>query len=703
MDAALAEGANVITRVLAAADQALLGAAAATMDRSERQRLQAARDHLLREQASLASSFESALRAEFQGATSPAEATSRAFSFESLELMAEDEVDDTVEFLRMQQQVAGAVESDLPPLNALVSASRGRRIVRAAENPFRPESWVRALRTCSHRPGVPAPVRAAWMQHLGPALGRELAAVYRVLSLRLRQEGVASAAFSVLPEDEMPRAHASPVARTLTARDLKRLLASASGQPVSLPGATLPGVGATVQGMTLPASFEAIQDMKQVHQVAERMLARFRAGVWNAEAVTRRDATPGGADTYTPVQTLARDVVRLMIENIAADRRLLAEVRNAARELEPALLRLVVHDPRFFSDRQHPARQLLGELTQRSQAWSSPMEPGFAEFMQPLLEGVRSLASLPLTDAEPFDFTLAALRQAWGEAEERTRRMRTSAARALLRADARNHAAQQVAETLARRPDVAAAPLELRRFLAGPWAQVMAAASLEQPGTPDPGGYGELVNDLVWAWQPRLTAQNPARLAQLLEFLVPRLRQGLASIGYPQAQARTFFDRLAHAQQEVLGAGASLPGDTPAQEAAAPEAGPWLSPEEAREAGLVGDDETTGFAETVKDPVDPVDTPHGLPGELSELQPGCLVEVKSQGHWVRWRLNWVSPHRMLFMFVDGSGRSESMTRQLLQRLDGLGALRVLPALGVVESALDAVAHTALQNSARDAG
>jgi hypothetical protein len=41
------------------------------------------------------------------------------------------------------------------------------------------------------------------------------------------------------------------------------------------------------------------------------------------------------------------------------------------RELEPALLRLALIDPRFFSDKRHPARRFLDLLIQK--------QPGLAK------------------------------------------------------------------------------------------------------------------------------------------------------------------------------------------------------------------------------------------------------------------------------------------------------------------------------------
>ena len=80
-----------------------------------------------------------------------------------------------------------------------------------------------------------------------------------------------------------------------------------------------------------------------------------------------------------------------MIDNLAGDPRLLPAVRDIVRDLEPPLLRLALVDPRFFSDRSHPARQLLEQVTQRSLAWSSADDPGFATFMEGLQEATEAL------------------------------------------------------------------------------------------------------------------------------------------------------------------------------------------------------------------------------------------------------------------------------------------------------------------------
>ena len=88
--------------------------------------------------------------------------------------------------------------------------------------------------------------------------------------------------------------------------------------------------------------------------------------------------------------------------------------------------------PRFFSDRSHPARQLLEQVTQRSLAWSSADDPGFATFMEGLQEATEALLDAETAAPKPTR-SRSALQEAWDEAQPRSRRNRERAVRALMR------------------------------------------------------------------------------------------------------------------------------------------------------------------------------------------------------------------------------------------------------------------------------
>ncbi|MEO5669355.1 MAG: DUF1631 family protein [Ramlibacter sp.] len=702
VDLAVGESAALATRAVAAAVNSLAEAAGTATDRASRARLAVAAAELRRGGQPAADALPALLREEIEAAASAVAQSPKAFSFESLELMAEDQVDDKVELVRGQQIVMAAVEADLVAFSALVSAARGYANVSASDNPLRPEVWVRAFHRALGRGDGD---RAAWMHHMSHTFGAELAALYRRLSELMTVQGISAAAYRITPQDEAQRrARGDTTGPTL--RDLKRLLASVTRGESGTHGLTRPA-GQTMNGMTMPAAMEALQGMKQMDEVVRRMQDRWRKGVWQPEAATSGD----GARTdekYTPTQTLAREVARLMIANVAADKRLLPDVQDAVREIEPALMRLVLHDQRFFVDRQHPARQLLEEVTQRSLAWPQRNEPGFVEFLAPFSNAVQMLSQMPLEDEEPFHYALQMLRQSWDEAEERGRRQRASMARALTKADARNHAAGEFSARLAERPDIASAPGDVRRFLLGPWCQVMAAARLASGAdSPDPGGYQAAVDDIVWSTHPQLAMEDRSRLERTAPVLMQTLHAGLSSIGYPEDQSGELLHGIAAAHAKVLG-GAAPPQTRqpePVDLAGARadfkgETAPWLSPAEIGSARMMqaGDDAPSAdFQSTAREQAAAPEQPR-VAGTLDEVLPGQYFEVQVRGAWKRWRTTWASPHGLMLMFVDANGRPESMTRQMLDKMIELGAMRLLPSGSVVDGALDAVAQTALENS-----
>jgi hypothetical protein len=404
-----------------------------------------------------------------------------------------------------------------------------------------------------------------------------------------------------------------------------------------------------------------------------------------------------------------------MIDNIAGDARLLAPVQQCVRELEPALLRLALDDPRFFSDRKHPARRLLDELTQRSLAWESVSSPGFDAFIEPLQQAVEVLRSTHFPGAEPFEFALRTLQDAWGDVQQRDRHHREKAVRALLNAEQRNLLAEKVAKELRLRPDLQQAPAEIVAFVTGPWPQVIAQARLaDTEGAHDPGGYTAILTDLIWSAQPRVVGTQTARLLKLVPMLVDKVRHGLATIDYPKSQTERFLGYLAHAHRAALRGSDAKISEPPqlsreeleAMMGAGDDApGAWLAPREAQESGFMETHASLSprqvFTPTQANAFTATQPPEsdGLPElPVDHLQPGAWVEMLTAQGWQRFQVTWASPHGTLFMFTGKGGTPQSMTRRLLAKMLQAGTLKPISAQAVVDGALDAVAERALRNS-----
>jgi hypothetical protein len=716
MKEAAAQGRTLMQRLVRRAAAAMPQRATLSRDQQERKLLADAARTLTKHEGALCEAYPQALLAEFAHAISGDTRKSASLSFDSLELMGDAQMQESVDLMRLQQIVGATVEAEFGELNALVCAVQGLKSAQATRNPLRPEVYVRSLRTVVMQSPVPPAVRSRWMDGLGDALGPELARVYDELSGLLRSQGVAAAAFHVipLPETSAPAQGAlAPGGTTfqantlLNVRELRRLLSGELDEPAGA-ASGLEGPRADFS-VTVPAAFEALQEMKQVDQVVKRLQERKPAGPQHAQGqlVARRLG-----------QALGQEVVNLMVGNIANDPRLLAPVQQTVRELEPALLRLALSDPRFFSDRKHPARRLLEQMTQRSLAWQSVDAPGFAGFLESLQQAVDALLSTQVDGAEPFEFALKSLEEAWGDQQRLDRRHREQAVRALLKAEQRNLLAEKLGREMRARADIMAAPREIGAFIVGPWSQVMAQARLsDESGAEDPGGFAAVVADLLWSAQPRVAAANSGRMAKLVPELEEKLRHGLATIDYPQPPTQRFLDHLAAAHREAMKSSA-LPGRPVAlstsmtreeleamfggDEEDGP--GPWLAPTEAQHSGFMqthqtvvpkplfqatqpGSEETRAHA---------ADLQAAVPD--TAVRPGAWVEMLMDGGWSRYQVTWASPHATLFMFADATGKTHSMTRRLLDKMLRSDTLRSISGQPVVDVALDAVAQTALRNS-----
>jgi hypothetical protein len=574
----------------------------------------------------------------------------------------------------------------------------------------------------------PTAVRNRWMQHLGEALGPELARVYGELSQLLRSQGVVPVGHKAVAEPVPADAGTTPPPATATApsstllnvRELKRLLSGQFEHSVDSFAGKFQRefeTGARIDApsefsMTVPAAYEVLQEMKQVDDVLDRLKQRARAPAAQLTGMAQvRDQMRKAATS--PGQALGLEVVNLMVENIANDSRLLSPVQQAVRDLEPALLRLALEDPRFFSDKGHPARRLLDQMTQRSLAWSAVDAPGFDRFYEPLQQAVDALLATRVAGADPFEFALTSLEEAWREQQQRASRHRQRAVQALLQAEQRNLLAGKISRQLRLRPDVAGASREIAGFVTGPWAQVIAQSRLaDRAASADPGGFTELLADLLWSAQPQLASGNPARLARVAPRLLEKVREGLASIDYPSAETRRFIDLLVVMQQKALVPAAAQPAPMTREEldswfapASADVGSPWLAPGEAQESGFMETHRSTDVhslnqpaagEEGLAAGADWLDAVPALGAE--GLEPGAWVEMQMEGQWNRLQLTWASPHGTLFMFTDALGRSHSMTRRLLDQLVAAQGLRLISDQAVVEGALDAIARAAVSNS-----
>jgi len=666
--------------------------------------------------------------------------------FDDIQLLDQNQLDANIEFAMAQQEIQFATDEVLPPINALISSLMGWMSVQAHLNPLRPETFARALRETllQHVPSEEA--RTALIAPAAGILGNSLRMLYRELTDWLRSQGIEPVVPLLVASAPAAGGQPaeSPVARTMLTLDkLRRLLTG------ELDG------GAPPKDFlhTVPAPVVALEDLKMVEPMMKRLAERAK------QTPVADDGKDKGKNQSRKLgQQLGEEVVRLMLDNLKQDSRLLPPVRAQVKELEPMMLRLAKADPRFFSDKRHPARQFLDRITHQSLGYKTENDERFQRFLKMVSSAVLELLG---SDGEPESFAraLTMLDAQWSRVDLELKAKQEEAARALMHAEQRNMLAQRLASDFHERMADKKIPEFVAAFLAGPWAQAAAESQLRAGGTADADGYLALVDDLLWSVQVKLVRHNRQRLVQMVPNLLVKLRQGLMLIEYPPERIPRFLDELIALHEKAFEPPKVAPRPAPAS-AAAPEAaapaprpvpaGPRPLPEEL--GGPVEGLEVTELAGF------PDDVPDDLPEEFSaeagegagdfgvlaaaspeniwvagheaneagylpegdvmpqaqgggeaalpsawtvaDLAIGSWVELQLKGEWVRAQLTWASPHRTLFMFISGKGLAHSMSRRTMDQLRSRGLMRVVSERHMVDNALDAVAQTALRNQTK---
>jgi hypothetical protein len=699
-----AEG--LMRRMLQAARSALQERDGRTSDYHERNQVSHALYALMRHEDRLAAAYPKAL-ADAIALTGesgrPLVRHGPGLRFDQIERLDDNQLRDQVELARAHQSVQHAAEVDLGELDALISAAQGLSLVQPERNPLRPDAYLRALYDAVATTQVGADVSMLWMRHLCDALGQELGPLYVAMSDRLSASGL-------VPLNDRAASAVTIDFEPLGSRrgDFADSGYAAGMEVVDGDGLlTVDKLRWLLSGDLGPASSE--RTASAASDVAD---SAFRStepsGLHPLSPNTRPGALTGDAlrarlrhDARGVLQVLALEVVELMLKHLSSDARLLPDIQEQVRALEPSLLRLSLIEPRFFVDRAHPARRLLDEVVQRGLAFDDIGARGLGNFLKPVQAVSGALTNMTIDSAMPFEAALSALQKAWRDRAGAPTDARIQAAAALRSAEQRHLLEQRFRADIVAAPEAAQVGAEVMAFCSGPWARVLAHAVLaDRQVQSDPGGYHAAMHDLWWCAQPQLTRHQGARLQRVLPQLLDTLHKGLKELGWRDAPLGVLTQRLrllAEAAHPGLGAVAPNRGDETVQPLAHafnwPDDLPWMTPAErdlARYSTTLQAAPSTRLA-TVAGP--------GLPSPTAgtlELQ--SWVDVWQEGQPSRMQLIWTTPHNTLCLFADGQGQVLSLPRKVVDAAVQHGELPVVANLPLVDAALDAVARQAMRNS-----
>lgn len=253
------------------------------------------------------------------------------------------------------------------------------------------------------------------------------------------------------------------------------------------------------------------------------------------------------------------EVVALMFQSILAEDRIPPAVRVWFARLQVPVLRVALAEPEFFSNLDHPARQLIDRMGACVMGFDSTSINGSALEAE-IRRVVQVIEQYPETGRRVFQLVYDEFEKFLSKflTEKQATSRLVSVAQQVEQKE--TLAIQYTIEMRTMLKDMPVRD-EIREFLFKTWAEVLALSAVRDGAQhADTITLKRTAADLVWAASAKPNRSDRAQVIQNLPGLLQRLRQGLALMGIhdaPQdALIKTLTDTLADA---FLSKTASIP------------------------------------------------------------------------------------------------------------------------------------------------
>ncbi len=615
---------------------------------------------------------------------------------------------------RIAGRLRGQFEEILRDLDVVVSFLTGRESLRTGNDPFAPELFVHALAGAASELGLESDAMEPLVDTFEAPFASELNRVYRAVLDHMRVRGLDVKAI----RRELAARQATAFKNTVTgaprtgAQPSSPFAQEAFGLPLApntigpvpqVPGGAGAGAGAgggdgqtvAVQmplnaaaaltnlmarlqanvrgepvprglqslGVAPPQLLEAVAEFQQLGlqglQGAAITTLEGEAGAWREHLVGKANRT---------VDKLTIEIVGMLFDHVLQDKQVPVEIKALISRLQFPVLKVALMDADFFASGTHPARRLIDRIASTSIGWE-PYGDENEKYRAEVERVVRVVLEKFDKDTGIFERLLGEFDLFVGETSTRDNDPVARAKRALEEAEKREILVINTTIQVRRAFERVELEPYLRDFLVGPWVQALVTAIMRDDETPGfSKAFRQVIHDLVWSVQPKVSADERKRLVALIPPMMRILRDGLASIRMPEHEQNQFFQQLMQSHAMSV-----RPVDQATYIKSSLVATELRSRiDEMRISGTFPITTVAGgikvsegallraaeqHSAQVMIPVAPTDVGPLDRGEEAELdekiatwQRGTWFDLWNGTEFIRARLRWISPLRTLFMF-----------------------------------------------------
>ncbi len=250
------------------------------------------------------------------------------------------------------------------------------------------------------------------------------------------------------------------------------------------------------------------------------------------------------AKSTRTVDKLTIEIVGMVFDSVLQDSQVPAEIKAVLSRLQIPVLKVALTDAEFFASNAHPARRLIDRLASTAAGWE-PYGDENQRYKVEVERIVQQVLERFDKDVRTFDTLLGEFEAFIAEMPTRDTDPVARAKRALEEAEKREVLAINTTIQVRRAFEHVELEPFLREFLVGPWVQVLVGATLRDDQTPGfSKAFRHVIHDLVWSVQPKVSADERKKLVTVIPAMTRVLRDGMAMIHMPEVDQQGFLKHL---------------------------------------------------------------------------------------------------------------------------------------------------------------
>jgi hypothetical protein len=578
---------EALAAMLDKADETLSTMMGETQSTEAQELYRKTRDSILANRGEFEKVFRTRFNKEFEARSSKARKVAQSLSDidlsdMDLELVGEDDLTETLKFNEMATKARRFCDEELVALDQRMGVLLGDADLQPEDDPLSPQVICDAYKhACKKAAPEDPPVRMVLLKLFDDHILDSLRSVYKdANALLVKNQILPKIRYGVSKKESVktPPAEASgkggEEAAPSTEQDFFTMMQNFMKASGGLPGVP-PGAGGPGGQVVVLQGAELLSSLSKLQAGGGGELPALSVGDAGTNNVLRELKGTSVGASMGQMDAMTLDIVAMIFDQLFDEPKIPVGVKGLLGRMQIPVLKVAIADKAFFSDKAHPARQMLdaiGEIAVRLPGdfnSSSPLFPEMEKLVNQVIEGYKDDTDIFNNVREQFHGLMIAEDQRLAkETEAAAKRIKEQEDLALAKAVAQN----EIRARLKGKVSSGRVPRFVVNFLVQHWIKFLLLVHVKRGKDSDAWRSSmEVMDQLIWSVEPKDSLEEKRKLGAAVPPMLKKMTAGLKGAGIDKNATAGFLDELMKRHTEIASEpNRTLPGG-PSSRQTAPE------------------------------------------------------------------------------------------------------------------------------------